>query len=531
MFYPIAELHETTLSSIGCILAKSSHSQSVPMVTRAVLLGLPSLFLSLARRNYGRKTDSAKYLKIVMESFNFEDHVAPYTSSKIKGINISAMLSLARLVRLYAAASIVASGDHHDGPEFDLLNASLYLRHQLNPDTNTMCSSILDLWSLAVCPVATANESNFLPALGIPIFSKNVSTFCLISRNASPQSWMASLIYFQSVLAVVPESILRSSKTFEFFSENRRYSIFDALVNETTSIAKGKESVSGQVPAPVWFFLMPFICCDTSTRAYAAKMFGHTLLCNGCKVLSAFFVPESDVINQMTNERETAIMAVNRLFSEINAILRLCGLGQDALLFRETDFMPDHSADAPHISDVGISIRVFTSLCRWMPAKNAVGACILERSLLSLIRIWIASEGGYAFDSETEDDLPTCHSSLASNAFDQLNEIFKCIREHPDSSHSTELSKHVDSIMSKVFCEFFLPQQEIAASTRYRLLSVFIGTFLLPSAAIQSRRAQNTFEVSSAFEIMEFIDSVYPSVIVQLIKDEDHGKCAIFDNV
>ena len=513
MFCPIAERHETTLSSVGCILAKSSHSQLVPMVIRAVLLGLPSLFLSLARRNDGRKTDSAKYLKIVMESFNFEDHVVPYASSKIKGIKISAMLSLARLVRLYAAASIVASDDHHDGPEFD---------HQLNPETNTMCSSILDLWSLAVCPVATANEANFLPALGIPIFSKNGSSFCLFSRSAS---WMASLIYFQSVLAVVPESILRSSKTFEFFSDNRRYSIFDALVNETTSIAKGKESVSGQVPTPVWFFLMPFICCDTSTRAYAAKMFGHTLLCNGCKVLSAFFVPESDVINQMTNERETAVMAVNRLFSEINAILRICGLGQDALLFRETDFMPDRSADAPHISDVGISIRVFTSLCRWMPAKNAVGACILERSLLSLIRIWIASEGGYALDSETEDDPPTCHSSLASNAFDQLNEIFK------DSSDSTELLKHVDSIMSKVFCEFFLPQQEIAASTRYRLLSLFIGTFLLPSAANQSRRAQNTFEVSSAFEIMEFTDSVYPSVIVQLIKDEDHGTCAIFENV
>jgi hypothetical protein len=531
MFFPVAELHETTLSSIGCILAKSTNSQAVPVVARAALLGLPSLFLSLARRNSGHKTDSAKYLKIVMNSFNFEDCVVPYASSKIIGIKVSAMLSLARLVRLYAAASIVASGDHRDGPEFDLLNASSYLRHQLNPETNGMCSSILGLWSLSVCPVVTANDAHFHPAFGIPIFSKNGSSCCFFSISDPPQAWMASLFYFQSVLAVVSESILRTSETFEFFLDNRRYGIFDALVNETTSIAKGKESVSGHIPTPVWFFLMPFICCDTPTQTYSAKMFGHTLLCNGCKVLSAFFVPESDMINQMTNERETATMAVNKLFSEINAILRLCGLGQDALFFRETDFMPDHSADAPHSSDVGISIRVFTSLCRWMPAKKAVGTCILERSLLSLIRIWIASEGGYAFDSETEDDSPTCNSSLASNAFDQLNEIFKRIREHPDSSHSTELSKHVDSIMSKVFGEFFLPQQEIAASTRYRLLSLFIGTFLLPSSANQSRRAQNTFEVSSAFEIMEFIDGVYPSVIVQLINDEDHGKCAIFGNV
>jgi hypothetical protein len=166
-----------------------------------------------------------------------------------------------------------------------------------------------------------------------------------------------------------------------------------------------------------------------------------------------------------------------------------------------------------------------------VPSKTAVGIFIVERSLLSLIRIWIASEGGYAFDSETEDDSPVCHCSLASNAFDQLNEIFKCIREHSDPSYSMELLKHVDSIMSKIFCEFFLPQQEIVASLRYRLLSVFVGTFLLPSSVSQRRRAHNSFEVSSAFEIMEFIDGVYPLVIVQLIKDEDHGEDDIVGNV
>ena len=317
----------------------------------------------------------------------------------------------------------------------------------------------------------------------------------------------------------MPESILRSSKTHEFLSDNRHFSIFDEVANETHGTVKDKQSVLSQIPTPVWFFLTPFICCDASTRGQAAKMFGQTLLCNGCKVLSAFFVPETSA---MTTESERALGTVNRLFSEINAILRLCGFAQDALFFKETDFMPDSSAHLPQTSDVGVSIRVFTSLCRWAPAETAIGILIFERSLLSLIRIWIASEGGYAFDFESKEDSPTSHSSLASNAFDQLRDVFKFIR---DSSHSSSLLKQVDSIMSKVFCEFFLPQQEIAASMRYRLLSFFIGTFLLPlSTSDESRRAHNSFEVSSAFEIMEFIDGVYPFVIVQLIKDEDHGK-------
>jgi hypothetical protein len=524
MFYPVEEYYETTLSSIGCLLSRNANLQ-VPMVVRTALLGLPSLFLSLARHNKRNNADAAKYLKIVMDSFNFEDLAIQYASSMIDGIKVSAMLSLSQLVSLYSAASIVASGKNHDELSNDFQEASLYLQHQLNSGCNGICSSVLGLWSLAVRPMATTKDAHFHPTLVLPAFPKNCSSSRFLSRSDSRQAWMASLIYFQSVLAVVPVSILRSSKTHEFFSDNRHFNIFDELVNETCGLVKDIESVSSQMPTHVWFFLMPFIGCDATTRGQAAKTFGQILLTNECKVLSAFFAPESDVITQMTNGSETALTAVNRLFSEINAILRLCGLAQDALFFKETDFIPVSRANVPQSFNIGLSIRVFTSLCRWAPAETAVEIWILERSLLSLIRIWIASEGGYVFDGESDKDSPTCHLSLASNAFDQLREVFKVIS---DSSHSSDLSKHVDSIMSKVFCEFFLPQQEIAASMRYRLLSAFIGTFLLPlSTANESRRAQNSFEVSSAFEIMEFIDGVYPFVIVQLIKDEDHGKDSI----
>jgi hypothetical protein len=495
------------------------------MVVRAALLGLPSLFLSLARRNERNTAEAATHLKVLMDTFNIEDLVMQYATSMIDGIKVSAMLSLSQLVSLYTAASIVSLGKNQDEPNNEFQDASLCLRRQLNSKSNGICSSVLGLWSIAVSPVANATDAHFHPMLVLPAFPQNGSISRLFSRSAAPRVWKANLIYLQSVLAVVPESILRSSKTHEFFLDHRHFSIFDELVNETRGLVKDEESLSCRIPTPVWFFLMPFISRDASTRGQAAKMFGHTLLCNRCKVLSAFFVPESDVINQMANESETALRTTNRLFSEINVILRLCSLTQDALFFKETDFMPGSSAGLPQSSDVGISMRVFTSLCRWAPAETAVGSLIFERSLLSLIRIWIASEGGYAFDSESEDYSPTCHSSLASNAFDQLREVFKFIS---DSSHSSSLSKQVDSIMSKVFCEFFLPQQKIAASMRYRLLSFFIGTFLLPlSTADESRRAQNSFERSSAFEIMEFIDGVYPFVIVQMIKDEDHGKDAI----
>jgi hypothetical protein len=510
MWFPATDHYDTTLSTIGSILVQSTRAQS-PMIIRATLIGLPTLFTSLARRKGGHDADSAKYLKIAMESFNFESHVVQYAMSKIDGIKVSALLSLAQLIRLHAAASIVASGEDSGNDN----SASLYLQKQLNPVTNGIFTPVLRLWSFDICPVVTMKEAHFLHALGLPMYWTNAWGSCYLSSSDCSLRWMASLVYFRSILAVVPVSILRSLKSLEFFVDNRRFNIYDAFM-------KGEESMSSKIPTPAWVLLAPFISRDVSTQAYAAKSFGDTILGNGCKVLSAFFIPENDTINH----REACEMAVGRLFSEISALLKLCGLGQDALFCRDADVMPSHSVDACP-SDVKISMQVFTSLCRSMPVKTAVGNCILERSLLSLIRIWIASEGGYAFDSEI-DVFPTSQSSLASSVFDQLIAIFKLIN---DSSHSVELMKQVRNIMSKILCEFFLPQQDIAASIRYRLLSVFIGTFLLQLAATQSRRALNTFEVSNAFEIVEFIDGVYPSVIVQFIKDEDHGAiqmCAAF---
>ena len=510
MCYPVTDHYDTTLSTIGSILVQSTRAQS-PMIIRATLIGLPSLFTSLARRKGGHDADSAKFLKIAMESFNFESHVIQYAKSKIDGIKVSAMLSLAQLVRLHAVASIVASGEDSGIDN----SASVYLRQQLNPMTSEIFTSILGLWSFDKCPVVTMKDAHFYSVLGLLMSRKNASGSCFLSNNDSSQVWMASIIYLRSILAVVPASILRSLNTLEFLLDNRRFNIYDAFM-------KGQDSIAGKIPNPAWIFLAPFIARDVSTQAYAAKTFGSTIFCNGCKVFSAFFIPVIDTINS----RETCELAVGKLFLEISALLKLCGLGQDALFFMEADAMPSHSVGACQ-SNVKISMQVFTSLCRSMPVKTAVGNCILERSLLSLIRIWIASEGGYAFDSEI-DVSPTSHSSLASSAFDQLIAIFKLIN---DSSHSVELMKQVRRIMSKILCEFFLPQQDIAASIRYRLLSVFIGTFLLQLAATQSRRAFNTFEVSNAFEIVEFIDGVYPSVIVQFIKDEDHGAiqmCAAF---
>ena len=69
-----------------------------------------------------------------MDSFNFEDLVVQYANSMIDGIKVSAILSLSKLVSLYASASIVASGESQDEASVEFQDASLYLRHQLHSE-------------------------------------------------------------------------------------------------------------------------------------------------------------------------------------------------------------------------------------------------------------------------------------------------------------------------------------------------------------------------------------------------------------
>ena len=514
MVHPVASHYEPTLSSIRCILADSAHIQA-PMMVQTTLLGLPNLFLSLATRKDGPSAASAKYLTIMMDSFSIEEHVLQHAESDIQGIKVSAMLSLARLSRVYTAASLVAAGEDC-GPEGDnfISNASSYLWQQLDPAISGMHTVVLSLLSLEGCFSFTALEDkHFHPTLGLLLSSNSSSSPFCITRSDSSQQWMANHVYLQSVLALVPESMLRSSKTLEFLSDKGHYDIIDKLAKGGI---KDRELATAQIPPPAWSLLMPFIGDDRSTRVSAAKVFGRTLLCNGCKVFSAFFVPESEM-----SSNETARKAVDKLFTEIDFHLRLCGLGQDFLFSRELDFVPSQGDDSPCISDAWIAVDVFRSLCQWSPLNTVIGDYIFQRSLLSMIRIWVAS-AGHVVGSENSAVDPTSHSSLASSAFGAFNEIFKCNRNHPDSPQSKDLLKQVDNIMSKILVEFFLPPtQHIIVAKRYRLLSVFIGAFLRPSSATQGLPS-NAFEASSVIEVLEFLDSVYPSVFVQLIKDEDH---------
>ena len=419
---------------------------------------------------------------------------------------------------MFAAASLVAEQGESESNQVS--SASSYLWQDLNPATRGLHTVLLNLFS----PddgrnIFTASkDGHFHPTLGLPVFnsSKKSSSLFQIAQTDSPRQWMASLLYLRSVLTLAPESKLRSSNVLEFLSDKQHY---DIVVNLAKAIDGhtdiNYEFVSSQIPTAMWFLLMPFFGRD-QCQVFATKTFGQTLLCNECKLFSALFIAEGEMakgMNQISNE--IAKTAVNDLFTEIDFMLRLCGLSRDVLVSRELDLLPGYSPDVSK-NAAGIAIGVFSSLCQHAPLNTPVGNSILERSILSLIRIWIGSSGGYSFDSNISPDDLICHPTLASVAFQGLNDIFKL-------NNRDKVKATVDGIMPKIFTEFFLPQQDIVASIRYRLLSVFIGSFLLSSTSTNiGLRAQNSFEVASVIEIMNFIDSVYPSIIVSFVKAEDH---------
>lgn len=512
---------ESTLTSFGCILSESTRLHD-PAIIAAALLCLPNLFLSLSKRKEANETASAKYLTSLINSFNVEGSVLPFTMSDIEGIKVSALLSLSRLTKMYVAASLLAA--NNGVPLIDCVNASSYLWHELDPTTKGMHCVLDGFWSNNEYSFTSHQESDFHPVLALPLVSKEYFSVFSPLQDGSPRVRMATMLYLQNSLSAVPESILRSSNTLEFFSDSQHYGMYEKLVMKVNGHARVGELETQQVPSPAWLFLMSFLANDKSIQLRASELFCQTLLCNGGVIFSACFVQKRN----MRNDKNTAQVATDKLFFEIDYMLGLCGLNQE-VLFSELDFIPRRMVN--HVCDVGIGLCVFPSLIRWAPLNTTLGKIILERSLLALLRIWIASAGGFAFHTEASLGTLSCNSLLASSAFDHINDVFKCTKSHPDCSHSIDLLKQVNVLLPKIFVEFFLPQHDIAASIRYSLLSMFIGSFLIPSPIIKSLRAQNSFEVSNAFEIIEFIDGAYLPAIVQMIKDEDHEAiqmCAAF---
>lgn len=518
-----SEQYEPTLSSFRAILADSVNSQP-PVMLKAALLGLPNLFLSLAVCRDGHGATSAKYLSSMMDSFRLEDLVVRFIQSDDHGIQISAMLSMARLARVHAASSLVASDKHGEGTHFS--DSSSYLWEKLDPSINDMHTILLSMLSpkesSSLPPLI--EDSNFQATLCLPLLPKaGFSPFCFAKLD-SPRQMMASMIYLLTILPQAPETILRSSKALEFFSDRQHYSILHKLAQDMDCGTMIDDSVSTQIPPPVWFFLMPFFGYGTPTQTHAATMFGRILFNNGCRVFSSFFITKSDqaALNQISNE--TARKAVDKLFAEIDVLFGMCGLGRDVLFSREIDISSSHSGESPRVVDAGVAVKVFASMAQWSPLNTTIGPHIFERSLLALCRIWVASSGGCAFTSNED---PTIHSSLAGKTFDCLHQIFKFAEK------SKGLLEHVDKMLSRVLVEFFLPpsQHMINVKTRYRLLSVFIGAFLLPRSVAQSLQTHGGFEGANAIEIIEFVDSIYPSIFAQMIIDEDHEAiqlCAAF---
>ena len=69
----------------------------------------------------------------MMNSFNVQELVIQYIKSDIEGLQVSALLTLSRLARMYTAASLVAEQGESESNQVS--SASSYLWQDLNPAT------------------------------------------------------------------------------------------------------------------------------------------------------------------------------------------------------------------------------------------------------------------------------------------------------------------------------------------------------------------------------------------------------------
>ena len=504
--FPVAldsQKYEPTLSSFSCVLENASKQNRRSRLTQTMLVMLPTLFVSIATSRGRNGVSAAKNLILLIESFNFNDNVMQHTRSGHHEDECAAYLSLGRFARIHSAASTAISKGNE--------TASDYLWRQLDLSAYGIRRHFMGLQSLEEC-LAFVNKQHFHPAFGSIVFASEGKNAFRLIRNEESQLQFAKTVYLQTILALAPLSVLQTSGSHEFLRDKRHCKVLDELaqIMDGTSC---KESASSQVPSPIWFLIMPFACSDARSQALALRNFGKLLFANGGDLFLSYFTPKDTKLTFAQLPDNEAKSAADMLFREIEYLLfRFCGMGKDLLFSVEIGVGNQHQPPATPISDASISVLLFRSLCESSPTNSAAGCCIFQRSLLGLVRIWVASSVGSCSNMTSNAD-PTESSSIACAALDALRAIFEC--------HGHALTQAY-IIMSKLFSEFFLPSidRESLGAMRYQLLATFIHTCLLPSGRDQSLSIQNASNVA---RIMVFLDNVYPSVIVKMIEDEDHA--------
>ena len=461
-----------------------------------MLITLPTLFLSIASSQVKNGIPVAKQLISLIEAFNFEDNVIRHTRSDSYEVKTAAFLVLGRFARIYSAASTALSNQNEDTIDYSW-------QHY---ETSAIRSDLMGLLSLE--EILSHNDKIQLShqIFSPTVFSdKGQKSFRLL-RNEPAQLQFAKSLYLQTTLALAPTSILRKSGSYEFLQSKQHYAVLDEVF-ELMYGESCNESPLTQIPLPIWFLIMPFACSDTKTQVHAMKNFGKVLFSRGGELFLASFTPQQE--NSLTFAQLTASqgkIAGEMLFCEIEYLLfRFCGTSSDLLFSEIVDAASHNQTSDPPVSDAATFVLLFQSLCESSPIDSAAGCFIFQRSLLGLVRIWVASSVG----SRSSADL----SSASCASLSALREIFR--------SHGHALAQ-ASTIMSHLFSEFFLPSVkcESLGAMRYQLLATFIHECMLPGGHDKNISLRNATNISL---IMEFLDKVYPSVIVKMIEDEDHA--------
>lgn len=487
---------DTTLTSIQRILAADS-SRSNDDVTTAALLSLPTLLLSLAAFKEDTSS-STRYLISLMESFDI-DLITRHCQSEVTNSQVAAFLTLARLNKMYAAASIVtASKDTPNVNDHLHSNAITFLWDTLNPSVSGIDSVLLSMIPIGESSgqMTDSLETDLPPSLSAP-FESYHHTLPLLQQDH--RVFLAAHAHLRSVLSTLPRSKLQSSGVYKFLSDRKHYLYFDRIAHATHHKTECKKDTLKSLPWTVWVLLAPFLAPEPMANRVARNV-AITLLGNQCKVLYSLFT--SDVPGAI----ETAPSNVaNMFFRELEYLfIRFYNLPQDLILIGDGGSNQEGELDEHGLD---IAVCLLQSLYQAAPVDSAIGVQVLQQSLLRLIRIWV---GGLS--TKYNDDSTGSPFSAAGDAVKhsfanrkQLVDLLKC-----------------GKFAKAVLREFFLPPTKDSSIpwSRYQLLVEFFEACLIPYARTQGLPI---VDVPNNVEVAGMIDKLYPAVITSMIFDQDMG--------
>ena len=285
-----------------------------------------------------------------------------------------------------------------------------------------------------------------------------------------------------------------------------------------------------------WIILAAFSDPDIHVREYASKEIGRILLSDSCSILFAIFstLEEWKKFNDSllrSNHHFTDLSSPSSLNEESDVLTSRFFHQLDRLLYDISCFSEsqlslsiarpgdsnENSQDGAKkpLGDCALlqrsALRVLSSLCSCADIEEHHGRALYEKALLRLGRVWASPQ----VIRHSSCFFPYTPSTCSGRAI-AFSELARISQLRPIGHVSDQ--KFTERLASSIFYDILIPGSDANRERQYRLLEIFICSFVTPTANhswVYNWRL-------AVIDALTFVEETLPAIVAQFVAEKDY---------